>query len=400
MNLNIKKTLEIIKQGTSEILLEKNLIDKLNKKTPLNIKFGCDPTSTDLHLGHTIILNKLSQLQNMGHNIYFLIGDFTAQIGDPTGKNITRPTLDSNQVKNNAKTYADQVFKILDKDKTKIIYNSSWFKSMYAIDIIKIASKQTVARMLEREDFSKRYKTNKAISIHEFIYPLIQGYDSVQINADIEIGGTDQKFNLLMGRELQKQVEQDPQVVITMPLLEGIDGTKKMSKSSNNFISINESPNQIFGKIMSISDNLMWRYYELLILDHEIIKSSKLFVEKGGNPKDIKIKLAKLIIERFYNKSSAEIAYKNFINQFQKKMIPDNLIEVTLSSNGENNIPIANILKKSGLVSSTSNALRMIEQGAVKINSIKISDRKMLIPCRSSNIYQVGKHKFMKINIS
>lgn len=317
--LDIEKTLEVIKRGTDEVLLEAELIEKLKENRPLIVKFGCDPTAPDIHLGHTVVINKLKQLQDLGHEIHFLIGNFTAQIGDPTGKNATRPPLSASDVEENAKTYQTQIFKILDKDKTIVKRNGDWFDQMSAGDMIKLAAKQTVARMLERDDFSKRYKSGQGIAIHEFLYPLVQGYDSVAMEADIELGGTDQKFNLLMGRELQKNAGQKSQIVITMPLLEGLDGVKKMSKSANNYIGIDETPDEMFGKIMSISDELMWRYYELLSFKSlDEIKALKEAVFEGKNPRDVKVLLAKEIIARFHDEKEAIKAEENFIARFQK----------------------------------------------------------------------------------
>lgn len=394
--ISINETLEIIKRGTDEVLIEQELIEKLKKGRPLIVKFGCDPTAPDIHLGHTVVLNKLKQLQDLGHEIHFLIGDFTAQIGDPTGKNATRPALSAQDVAINAETYTKQVFKILDKEKTVVRRNGDWFNPMSASDMIKLASKQTVARMLERDDFSKRYKTGQSISIHEFLYPLVQGYDSVAMNADIELGGTDQKFNLLMGRELQKQAGQEQQIIITMPLLEGLDGVKKMSKSSQNYIGIEEAPTEIFGKIMSISDDLMWRYYELLSFKSlEAIANLKQNVANGTNPRDIKIELAKELIERFHSAEDAEKAYEDFVQRFQKNQIPDNIDTIELEISEE--LPISNLLKEAGLVASTSEANRMIKQGAVKIDGEKVSDGKLLFDKETNNVFQVGKRKFARI---
>ena len=392
----IQQTLEIIKIGANEVLIEEELIKKLEKDKPLVIKFGCDPTAPDIHLGHTVVINKLKQLQDLGYEIHFLIGDFTAQIGDPTGKNATRPPLTAQEVATNAETYTKQVFKILDREKTIIRRNGDWFDKMSASDMIKLASKSTIARMLERDDFSKRYKGGQSISIHEFLYPLVQGYDSVAMNADIELGGTDQKFNLLMGRELQKQQGQEPQINITMPLLEGLDGVKKMSKSSQNYIGIEEAANNIFGKVMSISDDLMWRYYELLSFKSlETIAELKEKVENGTNPRDIKIELAKELIERFHSKEDAEKAHQDFIQRFQKNQIPDDINTVELTQD----LPIANLLKQAGLVSSTSEANRMIKQGAVKIDGEKVADNKATFVKGTDNVFQVGKRKFAKIII-
>ncbi|ASG67951.1 tyrosine--tRNA ligase [Francisella halioticida] len=392
----IAQTLEIIKRGADEVLIKEELVKKLEKNKSLIIKFGCDPTAPDIHLGHTVVINKLKQLQDLGHEIHFLIGDFTAQIGDPTGKNATRPPLIAEDVAANAETYTKQVFKILDKEKTIIRRNGDWFDKMSASDMIKLASKSTVARILERDDFSKRYKGGQSISIHEFLYPLVQGYDSVAMNADIELGGTDQKFNLLMGRELQKQQGQEPQVIITMPLLEGLDGVKKMSKSSQNYIGIEEPANDIFGKIMSISDDLMWRYYELLSFKSlEVIAELKENVKNGANPRDIKIELAKELIERFHSTEDAEKAHQDFIQRFQKNQIPDDINVIELNQE----LLIANLLKEAGLVSSTSEANRMIKQGAVKIDGEKVAGNKAVFGQGTDNVFQVGKRKFAKIII-
>lgn len=396
---SIEETLSVIRRGAEEVLLEEDLIAKLKKKKPLIVKFGCDPTAPDIHLGHTVVINKLRQLQDLGHEIHFLIGNFTAQIGDPTGKNTTRPPLSAADVEENAKTYQKQIFKILDQEKTVVKRNGDWFDQMSASDMIKLASKQTVARMLERDDFSKRYKSGQGIAIHEFLYPLVQGYDSVAMVADIELGGTDQKFNLLMGRELQKQAGQEPQVIITMPLLEGLDGVKKMSKSANNYIGIEEPADEMFGKIMSISDELMWRYYELLSFKPMTeIESLKEAVNNGQNPRDVKIDLAKEIIARFHDEAAAQKAHQNFIDRFQKNQMPEDMPEETITL-AEDNMPIANVLKLAGLVSSTSEAIRMIKQGAVKINGDKVEDTQLTLKQNTSDVYQVGKRKFAKITL-
>lgn len=393
----IDRILSTIKCGTEEIILEEELIKKLEENRSLIIKFGCDPTAPDIHLGHVVILKKLRELQNLGHEVHFLIGDFTAQIGDPTGKNKTRPVLSSLEVKNNSSTYKDQAFKILDRKKTIIRYNGDWFNFMNANDIIKLASKQTVARMLEREDFSKRYSLGKSISIHEFLYPLIHGYDSVAISADIEIGGTDQKFNMLMGRELQRQKGQAPQVTITMPLCMGVDGINKMSKSSKNYISLNEDPDEMFGKIMSISDTLMWHYYKLLSSKNSAeIQSLKRSVAEGENPRNIKFKLAKDIVTQFHSKTLSQQSYENFIRLFQKKRTPKNVPEIEMSLI-KGKIRLTNLLKITNLVPSTSEAIRMISQGAVKIDGCKINDIKFTLSCNTSSNLQVGKRKFIKV---
>lgn len=393
--MTLKEKLVIFTRGTNEILPLKELEKKLKKNKPLCIKAGFDPTAPDLHLGHTVLINKLKQLQDLGHKIIFLIGDFTGMIGDPTGKNVTRTPLTKKQIIVNAKSYKKQIFKILDKEKTKVEFNSNWMDKMSSADVINLASKQTVARMLERDDFSKRYKSGKSISIHEFLYPLVQGYDSVALKADVELGGTDQKFNLLMGRELQKQAQQEQQVIITMPILEGLDGVQKMSKSLNNYIAIDEPENEMFGKIMSISDELMWRYFELLSFESiDTIDNWKKAVDNGENPRDIKFILANEIVTRFHNKEKAEQAHNNFINQFTKNQIPKEIPEFE-STFG---IKIANLLKDTNLVSSTSEAMRMIKQGAVKINNEKVIN-KDLIPSQGVAVYQVGKRKFAKITI-
>lgn len=398
--MSIEQILEIIKRGTDEVLIEAELIEKLKQNRPLIVKFGCDPTAPDIHLGHTVVINKLKQLQDLGHEIHFLIGDFTAQIGDPTGKNTTRPPLTAEEVNANAQTYQAQIFKILDRSKTVVVRNSDWFGKMSASDMIKLASSATVARMLERDDFSKRYKSGQAIAIHEFLYPLVQGYDSVAMKADIELGGTDQKFNLLMGRELQKQAGMPQQTIITMPLLEGLDGVKKMSKSSGNYIGIEEPVTEIFGKIMSVSDDLMWRYYELLSFKTlDAIADLKTRVAQGLNPRDVKIELAKELIERFHNKDEAEKAHQDFIQRFSKNQIPDDIESITINC-AEATMGIALLLKEAGLVASTSEAIRMIKQNAVKIDGEKVEDNKLEITKGNEAVYQVGKRKFAKIKLN
>ena len=394
--MTIDETLAIIQRGTDEILPLEELKKKLKKNKPLRVKLGMDPTAPDLHLGHTVVINKMKQLQDLGHEIIFLIGDFTGMIGDPTGKNVTRKPLTKEDVRENAKTYTDQVFKILDKDKTRIAFNSEWMSKMNSTEMISLASKHTVARMLERDDFSKRYKGGQAISIHEFLYPLVQGYDSVALRADIELGGSDQKFNLLVGRELQKQADMEPQVILTMPILEGLDGVQKMSKSLDNYIGIDEDPDSMFGKIMSISDELMWRYLELLSFESlETIESWKQEVETGENPRNIKFRLADEIITRFHDETQAKKAQQNFIDRFAKNQIPDEMDEFTLPKG----IKVANLLKDANLVSSTSEAFRMIKQGAVKMDGEKLSD-KDFTPDEGTNVYQVGKRKFARVTIS
>ncbi|MDC3294944.1 tyrosine--tRNA ligase [bacterium] len=394
--MTIDETLAIIQRGADEILPLEELKKKLEKNKPLRVKLGMDPTAPDLHLGHTVVINKMKQLQDLGHEIIFLIGDFTGMIGDPTGKNVTRKPLTKADVLENAKSYEDQVFKILDKDKTRIVFNSEWMGKMSSAEMISLASKQTVARMLERDDFSKRYKGGQAISIHEFLYPLVQGYDSVALRADIELGGSDQKFNLLVGRELQKQADMEPQVILTMPILEGLDGVQKMSKSLGNYIGIDEVPDSMFGKIMSISDDLMWRYLELLSFESlETIESWKKEVKDGENPRNIKFRLAEEIITRFYNQAQAKKAQQNFIDRFAKNQIPDEMDEFSFSKG----IKVANLLKDSNLVSSTSEAFRMIKQGAVKVDGEKLTD-KDLAPDEGTLVFQVGKRKFARVTIS
>ena len=396
--MNKREQLEIIKRGTDEILIESELIEKLKKKGPLKIKAGFDPTAPDLHLGHAVLLNKLRQFQDLGHEVYFLIGDFTGMIGDPTGKNVTRPPLSEDDVKENAKTYSDQVFKILDKSKTQIVFNSKWLNDLGAAGVVKLASTHTVARMLERDDFAKRYKANQSISIHEFLYPLLQGYDSVALKADIEIGGTDQKFNLLMGRELQKHFDQIPQCILTMPLLEGLDGVQKMSKSSKNYIGINEPPEIVFAKLLSLSDDLMWRYIDLLSLGSlEHIRSWKKRVDDGENPKNIKVEFAKEIVGRLYDEKAAQNAEDNF-DLRAKGDIPEDIEEHSLSTIEIDGVNIPQLLKKIGLVSSTSEAIRLIKGGGIKINGDKIVDTKFITSKGSGFTIQVGKRKFAKIN--
>ncbi|CAC9634668.1 Tyrosyl-tRNA synthetase (EC 6.1.1.1) [uncultured Gammaproteobacteria bacterium] len=393
--MDINQQLEIFQRGTDEILPLEELKDKLKRKKVLKIKAGFDPTAPDLHLGHTVLINKLKQLQDLGHKIQFLIGDFTAMIGDPTGKSKTRPPLSREQVQENAKSYTEQVFKILDKNKTTIVFNSQWMDKMTPMEFIQLASKQTVARMLERDDFSKRYKSGQAISTHEFLYPLVQGNDSVELESDVEIGGTDQKFNLLVGRELQKQAKQEQQVILTMPILEGLDGVQKMSKSLGNYIGIDDTPDEMFGKIMSISDELMWRYFELLSFQSlAAITDLKQAMAQGKNPRDIKFILAEEIITRFHNADAAQQAQQNFINRFSKNQIPDEMAEFTFDAG----IKIANLLKDAELCPSTSNAYQMIKQGGAKINGEKITDRSFE-PKIGTEVYQVGKRKFARVTI-
>ncbi|MDX1345968.1 MAG: tyrosine--tRNA ligase [Sedimenticolaceae bacterium] len=397
--MSTAEAFELIARGTDEILLEEDLVKKLEKGRPLRIKAGFDPTAPDLHLGHTVLVNKLRQFQELGHEVYFLIGDFTGMIGDPTGKNVTRKPLTREQVLENARSYEEQIFKILDRKKTKVVFNSEWMGKMDAADMVQLASSQTVARMLERDDFSKRYKGGQAIAIHEFLYPLIQGYDSVALQSDVELGGTDQKFNLLMGRQLQEQHGQEPQIVITMPILEGLDGVQKMSKSLGNYIGITDAPDEMFGKIMSISDDLMWRYFELLSFrPMQEIDGFRKQVEEGGNPRDIKFLLAEEIIERFHDMASAKKARENFIARFQKGAMPDEMPEKMIASSSEG-LPIANVLRDGGLVSSTSEAMRMIKQGAVRIDGNKVTDKSLVCLPGTTHVYQVGKRRFARITI-
>ena len=387
-------------RGTEEILVEAEFAEKLKLGRPLRIKAGFDPTAPDLHLGHTVLINKLRQFQDLGHHILFLIGDFTGMIGDPTGKSATRPALTVEQVQENSKTYQSQIFKILDPDKTEIVFNSTWMNPLGTAGLIQLAAKYTVARMLERDDFSKRYKNGQAIAIHEFLYPLIQGYDSVALKADVELGGTDQTFNLLVGRELQRHYGQAQQVVMTLPLLEGLDGVNKMSKSLGNYIGITDTPTDMFGKVMSISDELMWRYFELLSFRPLTeLTQFKMSVAEGANPRDLKFLLAEELIERFHSKAAAVGAREDFIARFQKGAMPDEMPEVTLNTT-ETTMPIAVLLKSAGLVDSTSEANRMIQQGGVKINGNKVEDRNTLIQKGEVAIYQVGKRKFAKVSLN
>ncbi|WFP52395.1 tyrosine--tRNA ligase [Methylomonas sp. EFPC3] len=387
-----------LRYGAEEILLESEFVKKLEENRPLTIKAGFDPTAPDLHLGHTVLINKLKQFQDAGHNVQFLIGDFTAMIGDPTGKNVTRKPLSREEVLENAKTYQAQVFKILDPEKTEVKFNSAWMRAMTSAELIQLAAKHTVARMLERDDFSKRYKGGQPIAIHEFLYPLIQGYDSVVMKADLELGGTDQKFNLLVGRQLQEIYGQKPQIVLTMPILEGLDGVQKMSKSLNNYIGIADAADDMFGKIMSISDELMWRYFKLLSFRPMLeIEGWRQACEDGDNPRNYKVALAQEIVERFHGFAAAKSALENFEARFQRGAIPEDLAEIEMDA-GSEGLPIANLLKNAGLVESTSEALRLIKQGAVKIDGEKLDDPKRIITA-SSHVYQVGKRKFAKVKL-
>jgi tyrosyl-tRNA synthetase len=398
---NTTEALAILKRGSEEILLEAELIKRLEENRPLRVKAGFDPTAPDLHLGHTVLINKLRQFQDLGHEVIFLIGDFTGMIGDPTGKNATRPPLSRDEIIENARTYEQQIYKILDPEKTIVMFNSSWMGEMKAADLISLAAKHTVARMLERDDFHKRYTNNQPIAIHEFLYPLVQGYDSVALKADIELGGTDQKFNLLVGRQLQEIYGQSPQVVLTTPLLEGLDGVQKMSKSLNNYVGINEPPGEMFGKLMSISDELMWRYFDLLSFRSiKEINELKASMDAGTNPRDIKMELAGEIITRFHSVAAAKSAREEFINRFRHGGIPEDIENSELVSPART-LGITNILKQSGLTSSTSEARRMIQQGAVKVNQERVEDIDMELPAGSNCVYliQVGKRKFKRVSL-
>lgn len=398
MNIDINQQLAIIKRGADELLIEAELVEKLKQGKPLRIKAGFDPTAPDLHLGHTVLINKLRQLQDLGHQVLFLIGDFTGMIGDPTGKSATRPPLTAEQVQENAKSYTAQVFKILKPEQTEVVFNSTWLTELGAAGMLKLAASHTVARMLERDDFTKRYKANQPIAIHEFLYPLLQGYDSVALKSDLELGGTDQKFNLLMGRELQKQAGQSQQCVLTMPLLEGLDGVNKMSKSLGNYIGIAEAPEVIFAKIMSVSDELMWRYIELLsFASLETIAKWKTDVAAGANPRDIKVQFAQEIVARFHSQADAEKALADFQAR-SKGGIPDDVPEVSVTIEGDT-IGIAQLLKLAGLVASTSEAFRSIEQGGIKLDGEKVSDKALTLNKGVSVVAQVGKRKFANVTI-
>ena len=389
--------LEQIKRGAQEILVESELVERLREGRPLRIKAGFDPTAPDLHLGHTVLLNKLRQFQDLGHEAIFLIGDFTGMIGDPTGKNVTRKPLSRDEVIENARTYESQIFKILDPEKTLVMFNSSWMNDMDAADLIQLASRHTVARMLEREDFSKRYSSGQPIAIHEFIYPLVQGYDSVALRADVELGGTDQKFNLLVGRQLQESYGQKPQVVLTMPILEGLDGVQKMSKSLGNYIGIAEAPDEMFGKLMSVSDELMWRYFELVSFRPLAeIDALRRQVETGLNPRDVKFELGREIVARFHSQADAERAQENFIARFRQGAMPEDMPEFRMQAGAEGK-PLANVLRDAGLTSSTSESLRMIRQGAVRIDGGRIDDPQLRLESGTTCICQVGKRRFARV---
>ena len=395
---DLKKQLEIIKQGIEEIIGEDDLVQKLKDNKTLTIKVGFDPTAPDLHLGHTVLLRKMRQLQDLGHKVIFLIGDFTGKIGDPTGKNKTRPPLTHKEIEENAKTYQEQVFKVLDKGKTVVDFNSRWGDKMSGADMIKLAAQSTVARMIERDDFSKRFKNNQPISIHEFLYPLMQGYDSVELEADMELGGTDQKFNLLVGRDLQKSAGSKPQTIMTLPLLEGLDGVKKMSKSEDNYIGITESADQIFGKTMSIPDDVMFKWFDLLSFrSPEEISSLKKEIDNGANPRDAKIMLALELAERFTNNDEAMQAQENFSKKFAKNELPSNIEEKAHKIDQMPALP--NLLKDLGMVSSTSDALRLIQQGAVKINQQKVEDKDTILDLNEKTLLQVGKKKYLYVTL-
>ncbi len=399
VNTSPKDQFDLIKRGADEIIPESELADRLGKGRPLRVKAGFDPTAPDLHIGHTVLINKLKHFQDLGHEVVFLIGDFTGMIGDPSGKSATRPPLSQKEIEQNAVTYKAQIFKILDAEKTIIDFNSRWMNEMGAAGIIELAAKYTVARMLERDDFNKRFKSNQPIAIHELLYPLAQGYDSVALKADVELGGTDQKFNLLVGRELQKHYGQQPQVVLTMPLLEGLDGVQKMSKSLGNYVGITESPNEMFGKLMSISDQLMWRYFELLsFLPSEQIEKLKKSVTEGANPRDIKFMLAEEIVGRFHSSQQAKAAKQDFIQRFQKREMPEDMVELEIVG-VDGKLALANLLKQANLTNSTSESHRMVKQGAVKIDGERVTDSHMDIVAGDSHVYQVGKRRFARIKV-
>ena len=397
--MEIKQQIEIIKRGCEELIVESELVEKIKTGRPLRVKAGFDPTAPDLHLGHTVLMNKMRQFQELGHQVIFLIGDFTGLIGDPTGRNATRPPLTREQIAENAKTYQAQAFKILDPAKTELAFNSTWMDKFSSADMIKLAAKYNVARMLERDDFNKRYKGGHSIAIHEFLYPLVQGYDSVALKSDIELGGTDQKFNLLVGRELQKDYGHAPQCVLTVPLLVGLDGEKKMSKSVGNYVGVTESAEQIFGKLMSISDELMWRYIELLSFEPlATVRKWKQEVEGGRNPRDIKVTFAQEIVTRFHDRAAADKALADFEARFKQGEVPEDLKEQTISADG-GPIFVYQVIKQAGLTPSTSEAMRMIEQGGVKVDGVKVSDKGLKLPSGGPYVLQVGKRKFAKVRL-
>jgi len=398
---SLDHALALIRRGTEEILVEEALRRKLARGKPLRIKAGFDPTAPDLHLGHTVLLNKMRQFQELGHEILFLIGDFTGMIGDPTGKSATRKPLTPEEIRANAETYETQVFRILDPERTQVVFNSQWMNELGAAGLVQLAARHTVARMLERDDFAKRYKSGQPIAVHEFLYPLIQGYDSVALKADVELGGTDQTFNLLVGRQLQESWGQEPQVVITLPILEGLDGVQKMSKSLGNYIGIADAPEEMFGKIMSISDDLMWRYFTLLS-QRELreIEAWRAAVAEGANPRDIKFELARELVARFHGAEAARHAQEQFIARFQQGAMPEEIESLALSAPNEEGLPIANLLKDAGLVKSTSEAIRMIGQGAVRIDGERIEDARLALPRGSEHVYQVGKRRFARVQVN
>lgn len=394
------ETLALIKRGTEDILLEEELVERLAGSRPLRVKAGFDPTAPDLHLGHTVLINKLRQFQQLGHEVIFLIGDFTGMIGDPSGKSTTRPALTPEEVRDNARTYEQQIFRILDPERTRLVFNSEWMNDIGAAGMIRLAARQTVARMLERDDFHKRYQENRPIAIHEFLYPLIQGWDSVALQADIELGGTDQRFNLLMGRELQKQEGQPPQVVMTMPLLEGLDGINKMSKSQGNYIGIDEPAGDMFGKLMSVSDELMWRYFELLSLRPEReLRGLRQAADEGRNPRDIKFELAHEITARFHGEGAADEAQSGFTAQFSQGVAPEDMPEHELAAPEGDGIPLPNLLRDAGLTESTSESLRMIGQGAVRIDGERVEDKNLRLASGSSHVYRVGKRRYARVTV-
>jgi tyrosyl-tRNA synthetase len=399
MPVDIDHQLAVFNRGADELIVEDELVEKLKRGKPLRIKEGFDPTRPDLHLGHTVQFNKLRQLQDLGHHIVFLIGDFTGMIGDPTGRNITRPPLSRDELEANAKTYTDQVFLILDREKTEVAFNSKWLSALGAEGMIRLAAKYTVARMLERDDFAKRYKSGQPIAVHEFLYPLAQGYDSVALHADVELGGTDQKFNLLVGRELQRHYGQEPQCILTMPLLEGLDGIEKMSKSLDNYVGITEPPAEMFGKLMSVSDTLMWRYYDLLSFRSPgEIAALKRDCESGRNPREAKVLLAQEIVERFHSRQAAEQALTDFNARFRDGAMPENMPEVTLRTAGSG-LPIARLVKLAGLAASTSEALRLIAQRGLKLDGDVVSDKALVIATGKTVVVQAGKRKFARVSV-
>jgi len=398
--VSVDESLALIKRGAEEILLETDLVERLRAGHCLRVKAGFDPTAPDLHLGHTVLINMMRQFQDLGHEVMFLIGDFTGMIGDPTGKNVTRKALSRDEIIENARTYEEQVFKILHPEQTLVMFNSSWMNAMSSVDMIKLAATYNVARMLERDDFSKRYKSGQSISIHEFLYPLVQGYDSVAMKADVELGGTDQKFNLLVGRELQKHYGQAPQIAITVPLLEGLDGVQKMSKSLGNYIGITEPPDEMFGKLMSISDDIMWRYFELLSFRPMAeIDRWRREVSEGANPRDVKFRLGEEIVDRFHGSGAGETARDAFIRRFRQGALPEDLPEIILGAEISGELPIATLLREAGLVSSNAEGMRMIKQGAVRLDGERVVDRGLAIGAGRTHVVQVGKRRIARISV-